>query len=669
MSRVFLLCLISIHSVLYGVRIEAQNGEISRSSNIYLFDEYEQRTDNNIDDLFREANENREAFWAKCAEEIHWFQRWDKVLEWNCPYASWYLGGKLNICYNCVDRHLKKHGDKAALIWVNENGAKRIISYRQLHEDVCRLANALKHLGCQKGDFVTIYMPMVPEAVVSMLACARIGAVHSVVFGGTGAKSLKEKIEDANPKIVITADGGYRRGKPVQYKRVLDTALENNSSIEKVLVLKHTNTEIPFSSDRDIWYHEAVSQCDLDCPAIPMDSEDPLFVLYTSGTTGKAKGILHTTGGYLVGVHNTYKWVFDPRPGDIYWCTADIGWITGHSYVVYGPMSNCITQVIYEGAFDYPQKDVAWKIISDHKVTTFYTAPTLVRTLMKWGEESIANYDISSLRLLGSIGEPLNKEAWDWFYKYVGNRKCPIVDTWFQTETGAFVIAPIPGHTPQKPGSVTVPLPGYQVDILSDKGVPVSKGLLAITSPFPSMLRGILNNPDLYYRNYWAKWNGTSYYAGDAASKDEDGYIRVQGRADEVILVSGHRIGTAELEAVIGEHPMVAESAIIGLPDAIKGNSIVALVVLKDGYAPSLELEREIQQYVALSHGAYARPSAVKFSPDLPKTKSGKILRRVLLNLILELPIGDLTTLENKQSFDEITEVCGLIRGELLCQK
>ncbi len=646
--------------------VQAQeNPHAEKNERFHYFNEFQNKSNSRPEELFSEYQKDPEKFWAQCAEEIDWFRKWDTVLEWNMPYSSWFKEGQLNISYNCLDRHLAKNANKTALIWLNEKGDKRTISYNQLHQDVCRLANVLKSLGCQKGDRITIYMPMVPEAIVSMLACARIGAVHSVVFGGTGVDSLKEKIEDASSKIVITADGGYRRGKIVPYKELVDQALETNESVHAVLVLDHTKQKVAMVDGRDYSYRESVDLASVECPPAVLNAEDPFFVLYTSGTTGKAKGILHTTGGYLVGVHNTFKWVFDIHPDDIYWCTADVGWITGHSYVVYGPMSNCTTQVIYEGAFDYPNKELVWKVIEDEKVSIFYTAPTFIRTLMKWGDKNPAKYNLSSLRLLGSIGEPLNSEAWDWFYKEIGNKRCPILDTWFQTETGAFVIAPIPGYTPQKPGSVTQALPGYQVAVLSNEGEAARKGLLAITAPFPSMLRGVLNNPDLYYRNYWAKWNGTYYYAGDAASIDEDNYFRVQGRADEVILVSGHRISTAELESVINEHPLVAESAVVGIPDAIKGNIIIALIVLKEGCLISPGIEQQIQQYVAKGQGAYVRPYIVSVTPDLPKTKSGKILRRVLANLILDKPVGDLTTLENRQMLPAIQSVCQTIGASL----
>ncbi|MGE0198876.1 MAG: acetate--CoA ligase [Parachlamydiales bacterium] len=609
--------------------------------------------------LYTAAIEDRIGFWENCAKEVDWFQGWEKTLSWNCPYAKWYLGGKLNISYNCLDRHLKTNPNKIAFIWCNEKGEEKKVSYKEMSEEVSKLANGLKSLGVKKGDIVAIYMPMTPEGIASMLACARIGAVHSVVFGGTGAGSFKEKVNDANAKVIITADVTYRRGKAISLQETVDKIINDCPSVNNVIVLNRENSDKKYlKNPKYIDYKKLLDKSANYCPPEVMDAEDMLFVLYTSGTTGKPKGIVHTTGGYLVGVHNTFKWVFDHKPDDIFWCTADIGWITGHSYVVYGPMSNGATQIIYEGTFDYPEKDIAWKIVEKYKANVFYTAPTLIRTFMKWGVEWIKNNDISSLRLLGSIGEPLNPEAWEWYHKYIGNEKCPIVDTWFQTETGALVISPIPGLTPLKPGSITNPLPGFEAGIYNDEGKQVEHGFLAINSPFPSMMRGLLNDPKRYYDTYWAKWNGSFYYAGDDAAIDEDLYFWCRGRADEVIKISGHRIGTAETENVIVGFPGVAEAAVIGLYDEIKGQKIVAFVVLKEGMTESEQLEEQIKKHVANYMGKYAEPEKIVFIKDLPKTRSGKILRRIIANLIDGKEVGDTTTLVNPDIIDELVFKC-----------
>ncbi len=608
------------------------------------------------DSLFESAKEDRIAFWEKCAKNIKWFKNWSKAFEWDCPYAKWFLDGKLNISYNCLDKHLEHHGAKTALIWCNEIGEEKIVSYKDLHEEVCRLANGLKSLGVHKGDVVSICMPSTPEGVAAMLACSRIGAIHSVIFAGTGVGSMKEKIQDANAKILITADLTYRKGKVHSLKNSIHQIVNEVPSLNHVVLLQRQDQQI--LEGKYVDYHHLLRSVSSECTPEMMDAEDMLFVLYTSGTTGKPKGIIHTGGGYLVGVHNTFNWVFDPKAQDVYWCTADIGWITGHSYVVYGPMSNGITSLIYEGSFDYPSRDIAWKIIEKYKVNIFYTAPTLIRMFMKWGEQWAGNYDLSSLRLLGSIGEPLNPEAWNWYHDIIGHKQCPIVDTWFQTETGAFVIAPIPGLTPLKPGSITRPLPGYDVGVLNDEGLEVDHGLLAIKSPFPSMMRGLLNDPERYYRTYWQKWRGTYYYAGDDATIDEDQYIWCRGRADEVIKVSGHRIGTAETENVIVGYPGVSEAAVIGVQDSIKGQKIVAFVVLKETTADDLDLEQKVKDHIGNYIGKYAIPGKIIFVKDLPKTRSGKILRRVIANLIEGKEIGDTTTLVNPDIVGELTDKC-----------
>lgn len=616
-------------------------------------------------ELFQEGEKDFVKFWEKCALDLAWFEKWDKALEWNPPYAKWFASGKLNVSYNCLDRHLNQgKGNKTAFIWVNENQEKQIWSYNRLYEEVNKLANVLKNLGVQRGDRVALYMPMVPEAIASMLACTRIGAVHSVIFGGIGAQSVKDRILDAEASVLITADGSYRAGREVPYKKKLDDALDECPSLKNVIVLKHTGDELSLRKGRDHWYHELMEKAEDYCSPEPMGAEDPLFILYTSGTTGKPKGILHTTGGYLVGVHTTFKWVFDIKPDDIYWSTADIGWITGHSFVAYAPLSNGITQVIYEGAFEYPSRDQFAKIIDENKVTIFYTAPTLVRTFMKWGESCLKGSDLSSLRLLGTIGEPINPESWMWFHTFIGHGKCPIVDTWFQTETGALVISPIPGVTPLVPGSVTKALPGFEVDVLDEDGNSSPRGLLAIKKPYPSMMRGVYKNPDRYVSTYWSQWGGKYYFAGDAARRDEQGNLWIGGRCDEVLKVSGHRIGTSELENALIEHPAVSESAVVGVKDDIKGEKIVAFVILKDSYQEKVNIEEALRQTVGNYLGAYARPEKVVIVDKLPKTRSGKILRRILKNLIEGEEMGSVVTLSDPTCLEEIVEKCGTVNRQ-----
>jgi acetyl-CoA synthetase len=660
--KCFSVLLFSIFFVLYSSNVHSIEESSCDALGFWTYPQFNQKANLKDRSLYEASTKDRVAFWEKCANEVHWFEKWTEPFSWDMPYAKWYINGKLNIAYNCLDKHLDTDGDKIALIWCNEAGEERKITYREIYEDVCRLANGLKKLGVKKGDVVALYMPMTPEGIASMLACARIGAVHSVIFGGTGAGSTKEKINDAKAKVVITADVTYRRGRPIPLADTISKILDECPTVENVVLLERLGAKESLPS-KYVSYGKLVGNSSIECPPEAMDSEDMLFVLYTSGTTGKPKGIIHTTGGYLVGVHNTFKWVFDYKPDDIFWCTADIGWITGHSYVVYGPMSNGVTQLIYEGTFDYPNKSQAWDLVDKYKVNIFYTAPTLIRTFMRWGTDKLANKDLSSLRLLGSIGEPLNPEAWEWFHSYVGNQKCPIVDTWFQTETGALAIAPIPGITRLKPGSITTPLPGFEAEILDEAGKKVEHGFLAITSPFPSMLRGVLNDPERYYNTYWAKWNGKFYYAGDDAIKDDDGYFWVGGRADEVIKVSGHRIGTAELENAMIDYSSVSESAAIAIPDEIKGNKIIALVVLKEGVSESELLKERIRQHVGEYIGKYAQPELVAFVKDLPKTRSGKILRRVLANLIQGKETGDLTTLQNPEIITHLENVCSEIKN------
>ncbi len=611
------------------------------------------------DRLFIEGEKDFVAFWEKEALALDWFRTWDEPLDWQPPYAKWFESGLLNVSYNCLDRHLQKGlGEKVALICVNHKRQARYISYQDLHKQVCLIANVLKKMGVQKGDRVAIYMPMIPEAIASMLACTRIGAVHVVIFGGIGAPSVKDRIVDSQAKLLVTVDGSLRGEKLVVYKSKLDAVLEECSTLQATLVFENAPAELSLKAGRDYLYKEVVQGVSDQCPPEQMGAEDPLFILHTSGTTGKPKGILHTTGGYLVGVHSTFKWVFDLKPSDIYWSTADIGWITGHSFVVYGPLSHGVTQVIYEGAFDSPAKNQFAKIIDEHEVTIFYTAPTFIRMLMQWGEGSWEGAHLSSLRLLGSIGEPINPNAWRWFYKVIGHERCPIVDTWFQTETGALVIAPIPGFTPLVPGSVTRPLPGYKVAVLDGEGHRAKKGFLAIMQPYPSMMRGVYKDHDRYLSTYWKQWNGKYYFCGDFAEEDENGYFWVEGRCDEVLKISGHRIGTAEVENALMEDPLVAEAAVVGIKDPLKGQKIVAFVVLKNGVAEDGTEKERLKALVALHLGSYARPDQLEVVDDLPKTRSGKILRRILKNLIESEPVGNIATLYNPSCLLQLIPRC-----------
>lgn len=603
--------------------------------------------------IYDEANENLVQFWNKQADCLLWNQPWDKVLNWTPPYANWYEKGKLNACYNCLDRHLNINKNKKAIIWEGENGDVVELTYQQLFEEVSRFSNVLKSLGVQKGDRVAIYLPMIPEAVVAMLSCARIGAIHTVIFAGFSGESLKDRIIDADAKLVITADGGYRRGKKINLKETVDKAIEKCTSVAEVIVVKRTNESVEMHA-RDSWYHLLMQNVSDHCSPEIMDAEDILFILYTSGTTGKPKGIIHTTGGYMVGVTKTTEWVFDMKPTDIFWCTADIGWITGHSYLVYGPLSNGTTLFIYEGAPDWPQRDRWWKLIEKYKITTLYTAPTAIRTFMKWGEEWIKSHDLSSLRLLGSVGEPINPEAWNWYYKHIGQEKCPIVDTWWQTETGSIMIAPIPGLTHLKPGSATHPLPGIHVEVLDESGEKSSAGFLAITHPWPSMLRGIYKDPSRYIETYWKKWKEGYYWTGDGAQIDEEGFFWLMGRMDDVINVSGHRLGTMEIESALVDHSFVAEAAAIGMSHAIKGQAIVCFVTLKEGIAISDELYEQLKNHVVMQIGALARPEKIIFTAELPKTRSGKIMRRLLRDIAEGRVIGDTTTLADPQVIQDI---------------
>jgi len=605
-------------------------------------------------DLFDKAHSDIETFWTDEAKKLCWHRQWDQVLEWNPPHAKWFCGGKINACYNCLDVHLGTViQNKIAIIWEGEDGETLTLTYEELYREVNKFSNVLKSLGIQKGDRVVIYLPMIPEAAVAMLACARIGAIHMVVFGGFSADALKDRISDAQPKLVITADGAFRRGNTIPLKSTVDVAVEDFPSIKNVVV-KRTGQPTEMKAERDFWYHAVMQDVNLYCPAEEMDAEDILFLLYTSGTTGKPKGIIHTTGGYMVGVNATTRWVFDVKDSDIFWCTADIGWITGHSYVIYGPLSNGMTLLIYEGALDWPKRDRTWQLIEKHQVSVLYTAPTAIRTFMKWGEDLLKGYDLSSLRLLGSVGEPINPEAWSWYYQHVGRKNCPIVDTWWQTESGSIMISPLPGITPLKPGSAVKPLPGIEADIINEKGEPCDSGMLVLKAPWPSMLRGIYNNPKGYEEIYWKNWDGRYFYTGDGARRDADGYFWLLGRMDDVINVSGHRLGSVEIESALVDHPSVAEAAVVGFSHPIKGHAIAAFTTLKEGNMPSNELVQTLKQHVVKKIGAIARPEKIIFVRDLPKTRSGKIMRRLLRDIAEERVLGDTTTLLDPSVIEEL---------------
>ena len=604
-----------------------------------------------LERLRAEASADPEKFWARMAEELHWFKKWDTVLKWEPPHAQWFVGGKINISYNCLDRHLSTwRRNKAALIWEGEPGETRTFTYQQLHTEVCKFANVLKSKNVQRGDRVALYMPLIPELAIAMLACARIGATHSVVFGGFSSTALVDRINDASCKLVVTADGGWRRGSEVKLKTAVDEALKQTPSVEGCIVVKRTGTEQQMQAGRDFWWHELMTTVNADCDAEELDSEHPLYILYTSGTTGKPKGILHTTGGYLTQVHLTTKWVFDLKDDDIYWCTADIGWVTGHSYVVYGPLSNGTTVLMYEGAPNFPEPDRFWSLIERHRVNIFYTAPTAIRAFIKWGEQWPLKHDLSSLRLLGSVGEPINPEAWMWYREVIGKDLCPIVDTWWQTETGSIMITPLPGATTTKPGSGTKPFPGIEADIMTRDGKSVGAkqgGYLVIKRPWPSMLRTIWGDDDRYREQYWSQIEGI-YFAGDGARCDDDGYFWIMGRIDDVINVSGHRLGPAEVESALVSHDAVAEAAVVARPDELKGSAIVAFVTLEGSHSPSEVLNQELRAHVVKEIGALARPDDIRFTDALPKTRSGKIMRRLLREIATSGSVaGDVTTLED----------------------
>jgi acetyl-CoA synthetase len=634
---------VNIDSTLDEQRSFAPSAEFSQRAQIKSLAEYEA--------LYKESVEQPEEFWARAAEELHWFKKWDKVLEWNPPWAKWFCGGEINLSYNCLDRHvLSARKNKAALIWESESGEIRTYTYQQLWKEVQKFANVLKSLGVRKGDRVAIYMGMTPELPIAMLACARIGAPHSIVFGGFSSNALVDRIHDSHAVAVITQDGSYRRGAEVKLFPAVEEALKSCPSVKHVVIYKRTGTAINTTPGRDHWWHELMAKASDECPAEPLDAEHPLYILYTSGTTGKPKGVVHTTGGYSVGTYLSTKYVFDLREEDTYWCTADIGWVTGHSYIVYGPLQCGATSLMYEGAPNFPEPDRFWSIIDRHQVNVFYTAPTAIRTFIKWGDEWPKKHKMESLRLLGTVGEPINPEAWMWYREMIGHNRCPIVDTWWQTETGSIMITPIPGAIATKPGSATRPFFGVVPEIVDMHGKPVplgSGGYLVIKQPWPAMLRTIYGDPDRYEKQYWSQIPG-AYFTGDGARKDKDGYFWIMGRVDDVLNVSGHRLSTMEVESALVAHEKVAEAAVVGRPDDIKGQAISAFVTLEQGVAPTDALKEELKKWVAKEIGALAKPDDIRFTDTLPKTRSGKIMRRLLRELASSGEVkGDTTTLED----------------------
>ncbi len=649
----------TIESVLQEQRVFMPADEIANKASIGSLSEYKH--------LAELAKSDPDKFWGDAArKELHWFEPFNKVLDWsNPPFATWFQGGKMNLSYNCLDRHLNSSkADKEALIWEGEPGDVRRFTYRELYVEVCKTANALKAIGIKKGDLVALYMPMVPEAAIAMLACARIGAPHSVVFGGFSAEALRDRLIDGEAKAVITADGGFRKDKAVLLKPSVDSALEGNAcpSVDSVIVVQRTNENVNMKSNRDYWWHELISPQSAECNAEPMESEDRLFVLYTSGSTGKPKGVVHTTAGYNLWTHLTFKWIFDIRDEDVYWCTADVGWITGHSYIIYGPLSNGATTVMYEGAPRPSNPGAFWELIQKHKISIFYTAPTAIRAFMKSGRTVPDQYDMTSLRLLGTVGEPINPEAWIWYKDVIGGGRCPIVDTWWQTETGGVMISPLPGATPTKPGSATLPLPGIEADVVDAEGKSVEAGeggYLVVRRPWPGMMRTVHGNPQRFRESYWEYIKPVDgkhiYFAGDGARRDADGYFWVMGRVDDVINVSGHRLGTMEIESALVSHPAVSEAAVVGRPDELKGEAIVAFVTLESGRNFDNALINDLKVHVALEIGAIARPEEIKSSDALPKTRSGKIMRRILRALASgEEVSGDTSTLEDRTVLDKL---------------
>jgi acetyl-CoA synthetase len=613
-------------------------------------DEFRRQANVSDPEIYDRARQDREGFWVAEAKRLDWFEGWNKVVEWNAPWVKWFIGGKLNATYNCVDRHVKtSRRTKPAILWEGEPGDQRVLTFEDLQKEVNRFANALKSLGVKKGDRVAIYLGMVPELAIAMLSCAKIGAPHSIVFGGFSADSLRERINDAQAKVIITGDGAWRRGSVVPLKANVDEALTGTPSIEKVVVVERVGNATPVSMQpgRDLWWHDLVANASDQCDAEPMDSEDILYILYTSGTTGKPKGVVHTTGGYLVGTTATHRMIFDIKEDDVYWCTADIGWVTGHSYIIYGPLANGCTTLMYEGSPDYPDRGRFWDIVQKYKVSIFYTAPTAIRAFMRWGTDWPAKYDLSSLRVIGSVGEPINPEAWIWYHQNIGRERCPIVDTWWQTETGMILISPLPGITATKPGSATQPFPGIEAEVLDDRGQPVGPGAggyLVLTKPWPAMFRTIYGDPDRFVRTYWSRYPG-KYFTGDGAKVDEDGYFWLLGRVDDVMNVAGHRISTYEVESALVDHPSVAEAAVIGKTHELKGQGIAGFVTLKEGIDPSDELKNELKQHVAKKIGPIARPDDIFFTAELPKTRSAKIMRRLLRDIAEGRVLGDTTTL------------------------
>lgn len=650
----------TIESILQEQRLFPPPADLAAQAEIKSAEEYEQ--------LYAKAEADPQAFWAELAEqELDWFEKWDTVLDWQPPFAKWFVGGKLNITYNCLDRHLKTwRRNKAALIWEGEPGDSRTLTYAQLHREVCQTANVLKQLGVGKGDRVGIYMPMVPEAAIAMLACARIGAPHTVVFGGFSAEALKDRLNDAEAKLVITADGGFRKDKAVPLKTAVDKALADNGvpSVNNVLVVQRTQADVTMASGRDHWWHELVPAASANCAPEPMDSEDMLFILYTSGTTGRPKGVVHTTGGYNLYTHMTCKWTFDLKDNDVYWCTADVGWITGHSYIVYGPLSNGATSLMYEGAPRASNPGCFWDVVEKYGVNIFYTAPTAIRAFIKLGDQHPQARDLSSLRILGTVGEPINPEAWIWYQQVIGGGKCPIIDTWWQTETGGFMITPLPGATATKPGSATRPFPGILADVVDLDGNSVADnegGYLVVRHPWPSMMRTVYGDDDRFRRTYWEhippKDGKYVYFAGDGVRRDEDGYFWIMGRVDDVINVSGHRLGTMEIESALVSHPAVAEAAVVGRPDDLKGEDVFAFVTLENTHPPSDDLKVELKQHVVKEIGVIARPGEIRFADALPKTRSGKIIRRFLRNLASGEEIaGDASTMEDQSVLEKLRQ-------------
>ncbi len=632
-----------ITSLLTEKRTFKPSSSFAASAHIKSFAQYRK--------IYAASIRNPGKFWSDIAGELHWFKKWKKVCVWKPPFVKWFVDGKLNVSDNCLDRHLDSwRKNKAAIIWEGEPGESRTLTYQQLHHEVCKFANVLKTLGVKKGDRVVLYMPLVPELAIAMLSCARIGATHSIIFGGFSSQALVDRVTDARARVIVTADGGFRRGHVVPLKANVDHAVKQLPFVQSVVVLRRTLQDVDFEPGRDHWWHELMENASGVCPAESLDSEHPLYILYTSGTTGKPKGVVHSTGGYLTQVYITTKWVFDLKDSDTYWCTADIGWVTGHSYVIYGPLANGATTVMYEGAPNWPEPDRFWSIVEKYKINILYTAPTAIRAFIKWGDQWPLKHDLSSLRLLGTVGEPINPEAWMWYHKVIGKGKCPIVDTWWQTETGSILITPLPGATPTKPGTVTLPFPGIVADVVNRQGKSAGKnqgGYLVIKKPWPSMLRTIYGDPVRYKKQYWSDIPGV-YFTGDGSRRDQDGYFWIMGRVDDVLIVSGHRLGTAEIESALVSHPYVAEAAVVGKPDEMKGSAIFAFVTLVGSRIPTPELKQELREHVAKEIGAMARPDEIRFSDALPKTRSGKIMRRLLREIATTGSVsGDTTTLED----------------------